>query len=122
MRPKILVVDNETNIQKLVKVNLAASGYDVLAAGDGETGLRLAQRERPSLVLLDLRMPGMSGWDVLKALKADPQLKGIPVVLMTASVQHSQEERALQAGAAAYLTKPFTIDDLVNTVKKSLGE
>lgn len=120
MGRKVLVIDNEPNIQKLLRVNLAASGYEVRAAGNGETGLRLAREERPELVILDLRMPGLSGWDVLKSLKADPALSAVPVIVMTASVRHSQEERALRAGAASYMTKPFSVDDLLAAVQKAL--
>ena len=69
--PKILVIEDEANVQKLAKTNLTASGYRVLTAGNGEEGLRLAQREHPSLILLDLRLPGMSGWDVLMLLKTN---------------------------------------------------
>ncbi len=118
---RVLVIDNEPNVQKLVKVNLTASGYEVLVTGDGETGLKLARSERPGLILLDLRMLGMSGWDVLKALKTDSQLHNIPVIVMTASVRTNQEERALHEGATAYMTKPFAVEELLSQVKKAIG-
>ncbi len=120
-RPRVLVIDNEPGVQKLVKVNLTASGYEVLVTGDGETGLKLARSERPGLILLDLRMPGMSGWDVLKALKADSQLHNIPIIVMTASVRTNQEGSALHEGATAYMTKPFAVEELLNQVKKATG-
>ncbi len=120
-RPRVLVIDNEPGVQELVKVNLTASGYEVLVTGDGETGLKLARSKRPGLILLDLRMPGMSGWDVLKALKADSQLHNIPVIVVTASLQTNQEERALHEGATAYMTKPFAVKELLSQVKKAIG-
>lgn len=120
MTARILVVDNEPNILKLAKANLVASGYEVLTASDGEGGLRLVRAESPHLVLLDLRMQGMSGWDILKILKADPGLQKTPVIVMTASVRTNQEDRALGAGAAGYLVKPFTIEELLRKVKQAI--
>ena len=120
--PKILVIENEISVQKLAQANLIASGYQVLLAADGGKGLRLAQAEHPGLILLDLRMPGMSGWDVLVALKANRNIQGIPVIIMTASVRKQQKERALAMGAVGYLTKPFCIEELLRQVRQALGE
>lgn len=122
--PKVLVVENELNIQKLVKANLTASGYQVVVADNGEEGLRLAQLKKPDLLLLDLMMPGMSGWDVLAALKADRKLQGTPVLIMTAAVKEGKEDedKARMMGAAGYLAKPFTADELLGKVKQVLGE
>ncbi len=117
---KILVIENEPNIQKMIEVNLAASGYEVLVALDGELGLAVVQQEYPDLILLDLRLPGISGWDVLASLKDRQKLREIPVIMMTASAQDDQEEKARLAGAAGYLLKPFTADELMLNVKQSL--
>ncbi len=116
-----MVIDNELNIRKLVQVNLTASGYEVLTAADGETGLRLARGQNLALILLDLRMPAMSGWDFLRAIKADSKLNDIPIILITASVRTNQEAKALVEGAAGYMTKPFTVDELLSHVKKAIG-
>ena len=120
--PKILVIDDEPNIQKLAKVNLAASGYQVLVAGNGEEGLRLAQVEHPNLILLDLRLPGMSGWDVLMSLKTNRKLQKIPVIIMTATVPQSEEYKFSSMRTAGYLVKPFTVDELLRQVKQALGK
>ncbi len=120
-RPKVLIIDNELNIRKLVEVNLTASGSEVLTASDGNTGLQVARCHNSALILLDLRMPFMSGWDVLRELKADSQLHSIPVILITASVRTNQEEKALREGAVGYMTKPFTVDELLSQVKKGIG-
>jgi len=120
--PKILAIEDESNIQKLVKANLAASGYKVFVAANGEEGLRLAQLERPNLILLDLRMPGMSGWDVLMSLKTDSKLQKIPVIIMTATVPDSEEYKIRGMRTAGYLHKPFTVDELLRQVKQALGE
>jgi len=118
--PKVLVIDDERNLQKLVKVNLLARKYQVLTAPDGERGLEVAQREYPDLVLLDLMMPGISGWDVLMTLKTMPQLEDIPVIIMTASVREGGKEKAYDLGASEYLTKPFGIDRLLHQVEQVL--
>ncbi len=120
--PKILVIEDELNIQKLAQVNLTASGYKVLVAGNGEEGLELAELERPNLILLDLRMPGMSGWDVLMVLKTNQRLRRIPVIIMTATVPESEEYKIRGMRAAGYLAKPFGADELVRQVKQVLGE
>ncbi len=120
--PKILVIEDELNIQKLAKANLVASGYQVLVAGNGEEGLELAQREHPNLILLDLRLPGMSGWDVLMILKAGRKLQKIPVIIMTATVPQSGEHEFPSLRAAGFLAKPFTADELLRKVKQVLGK
>jgi len=120
--PRVLLVENEENIQKLIKVNLAASGYDVLIASEGEKGLELARQKIPDLILLDLRLPGMPGWDVLTERKAEPQLKDIPVVIVTAMVGQANEAKARDMGAAGYLGKPFTAGEVLREVRKALGQ
>lgn len=119
--PKILVVDDEANIRKLVKANLAADGYGVLVASSGEEALRLAQTEHPDLVLLDLMMSGMSGWDVLMAIRTSPKLRKIPVVIMTAVVPDEEEYQIRGMRTDGYLVKPFTIDELAHKVMEALG-
>ncbi len=120
--PKILVIEDEPSIQKLAKANLTASGYKVFVAGNGEEGLRLAQQEHPNLILLDLRLPGMSGWDILMALKTDRKLQKIPVIIMTATVPDSEEYKIRGMRTAGYLVKPFTVDEQLRQVKQALGE
>lgn len=118
--PKVLVIDDEQNLQKLVRVNLSARGYQVIAASDGKRGLKLAQLEHPDLILLDLLMPSISGWDVLTALKADPKLQKVPVVILTAAVREGEEGKARGIGASGYLVKPFGIDELLHHVEQVL--
>ncbi len=118
---KILVIEDELNIQKLAEANLTTSGYEVIVAGNGEEGLRLAQRESPDLILLDLRLPGMSGWDVLMILKNNRKLQEIPVIIMTATVPRGKEHRFPSMKTAGYLVKPFSVDELLHQVKQALG-
>ena len=93
----------------------------MLVAGNGEDGLELAELKRPNLILLDLRMPGMSGWYVLMALKADRKLRRIPVIIMTATVPEAEEYKIRGMRAAGYLAKPFSADELMRQVKQVLG-
>lgn len=118
----LLIIEDETNVQKLLKANLSASGYRVLVAGDGEEGIKLVKRERPGLIFLDLRLPGISGWDVLAWLKTERELAAIPVVVMTASVHGDGEEKARAMGAADYMIKPFTVNKLLSIVREFIGE
>jgi len=119
---KILVIEDEANIRKLAKANLTASGYQVFVAANGEKGMELAKLEHPNLILLDLRLPGMSGWDVLMALKTNSKLQKIPVIIMTATVPDSEEYKIRGMRTAGYLHKPFTVDELLHQVKQALGE
>ena len=120
--PKVLVIDDEPNIRKLVKANLTPRGYQVAVAADGEEGLTLARLERPNLILLDLMLPGMSGWDVLMALKTDQKLRKIPVIIMTAATPEGDEYKIRSMRAAGYMVKPFGVDELTRQVKQILGK
>ena len=119
---KILVIDDELNLRKLAKANLTARGYQVVLAADGEQGLKLAQLDPPHLILLDLMLPGMSGWDVLMALKTNQKLKKIPVIIMTATVPEGEEYKIRSMRAAGYLVKPFGVDELMRQVEQVLGK
>jgi CheY-like chemotaxis protein len=105
----VLVVDDEPDIVNLLWETLAPEGYRLLSAHDGETALRLARRERPSLLLLDWRMPGQDGLDVVRALRhdPDPELRRVPVVLLTAQLGDENISVGFSAGVTDYLTKPF---------------
>jgi len=116
----VLVVDDEASLRTMVQVNLAASGYEVIAARRGEEVLALAGAKKPDLVLLDIKMPGMSGWDVLKALKANSRLRDIPVIVMTAFIKDSEESRAAAIHVASFLAKPFGIQELLEQIRQAL--
>ncbi len=118
--PKILVIDDEQNLRKLAGINLTARGHRVLTAPSGERGLKLAQLEHPDLILLDLMLPGISGWDVLMTLKADRRLRKIPVIILTAVEQEREENKIRSMRASGYLVKPFGIDKLLHKVEQVL--
>jgi DNA-binding response OmpR family regulator len=94
----------------------------VLVADNGEEGLKLAQQESPGLILFDLMLPGMSGWDVLMTLKAGKKLQKIPVIIMTAAITEGEEFRIRSMRTAGNLVKPFGVDEMLSKVKKALGE
>lgn len=109
---KIVFCEDDPMIQKLIRAALRSSPHEIHVAPDGSTGLELVKRERPDVVFSDVSMPGIDGYQLGDALKADPELSHIPLVFMTASVQRSQIEEASRHGAAGVLAKPFTMADL----------
>lgn len=117
---RILVVDDQPDIRLMCRVNLALEGYEVLEATDGEMGLRMIREIKPDLVLLDVMMPLVDGWQVLDEVKADPETAPIPVILLTARVQREDEIRGWASGAADYLPKPFNPSTLTEVVNRTL--
>jgi two-component system, OmpR family, alkaline phosphatase synthesis response regulator PhoP len=108
MPKKILAVDDERHIVRLVEVNLQRAGYEVVTAYDGREALEKVKSENPDLVVLDVMMPYMDGFEVLKNLKADPATAEIPVIMLTAKAQDADVFRGWQSGVDCYLTKPFS--------------
>jgi CheY-like chemotaxis protein len=116
----LLVEDNELNRDMLSR-RLICRGYEVRIAVDGKEGLRMANSFCPDLILLDLSLPEMDGWEVLKKLKQDPQMKGIPVVALTAHALVSDRNRALEAGFDEYDIKPIEMPRLLKKMETLLG-
>ncbi|MBX3173357.1 MAG: response regulator [Gemmatimonadaceae bacterium] len=110
---RILVVDDEPDIVALVVYHLAKAGYKVSSASTGTDALALAKRDRPALVVLDLMLPGMSGFDVIARLREDESTQGIAVLMLTARKEEPDRIRGLELGADDYLTKPFSPQELV---------
>jgi CheY-like chemotaxis protein len=119
----VLIIEDEADIQNFISRVLELEGYTVYRAGDGATGLEIIKKDRLSLVLLDLRLPpGPDGWAILRALKGDPVLAAIPVVVLTASAEAAQRRRTLRLGAASYLVKPISAHDLIRTVREVMKQ
>jgi len=112
----ILIVEDDIDIQLFASDVLELEGYHILRTRTGTEGLKLLKENNVSLLLLDLRLPDMSGWGILEHIKNEPETSVIPVVLFTASVGVPQRERALSMGAAEYLEKPLSAADLRDTV------
>lgn len=117
---KILIADDEENLRILVRTTLEDPDYQIIEATDGDEALRLIRQERPDVILLDWMMPGMTGIEVLQAVKADAALASIPVIMLTAKAQAVDRERGLQMGALDYLFKPFSPLELLNIVERLL--
>lgn len=117
---RILVVDDEPDIVALVAYNLVKAGFRVSTATNGGDALRLAQQERPALIVLDLMLPGMSGLEVLEQLRADEASQDIAVLLLTARREEADRIKGLSSGADDYLTKPFSAQELVLRVRNIL--
>lgn len=118
MPKKILAVDDERHIVRLVEVNLQRAGYEVVTAFDGREALEKVKSENPDLVVLDVMMPYMDGFEVLKQLKADPATAEIPVIMLTAKAQDADVFRGWQSGVDCYLTKPFNPMELLTFVRR----
>ena len=120
MSSKILIVDDEQDIVDLVGYNLEKSGYKTIRAYDGESGLRKALAEGPDLVLLDVMLPGLDGWEVCKRLRANEKTARLPVMMLTAKGDETEKVLGLELGADDYLTKPFSPKELVARVRALL--
>jgi two-component system cell cycle response regulator DivK len=116
----ILIVEDSTLNRKLVETVLRPRGYRLLTAEDGREGVEIAIRERPDLILMDMQMPKISGYDATSILKAQPETAYIPIVALTAHVMEDERERALAAGCDGYITKPIDTRSLPGQVRQYL--
>ena len=119
-RDKILLVEDERDIQELLKFNLERENYEVETAGTGEDGLRLLKSSAPALILLDLMLPGMDGLDVCRRVKAQPETRDIPIIMLTAKDSEADIVTGLEMGADDYITKPFSPRVLVARIHSVL--
>ncbi len=120
MAKTVLVVDDEPELVKLLDYNLTRAGYLVLTARDGEKGLAAARQHHPDLIILDVMMPGLDGWEVCKKLRQEPATAGVPLLMLTAKVAESDRVLGLELGADDYVTKPFGVSELLARVKALL--
>jgi DNA-binding response OmpR family regulator len=117
---RILIAEDESDIRDLVSFTLKFAGHEVRAAKDGQEVLEMALAELPDLILLDVRMPRMTGYEACLAIKANPVLKEVPVVFLSAKGQDAEIKAGLDAGADAYLLKPFGLNELTDQIKNIL--
>ena len=119
--PKILIADDEPSLRLLVKATLSANNlYELIEASDGNEALNKAKNESPDLILLDVMMPGLSGFEVCERLKNDPKTKNIVIIMLTAKGQQSDRDWAISVGTDYFLTKPFSPIELFNLIEKIL--
>lgn len=119
-KKKILIVDDEPHTVQTVKDRLEFGGYEVITAVDGEEALSKARNDAPNLILLDLMLPKMNGYEVCQLLKFDQKYKHIPIIMLTARTQETDKNMGKETGADEYVTKPFEFDDLVSKIKTYL--
>ncbi len=120
---KILFVEDELGLQKTLGSALKEKGFEVVQALNGQDGLRLAKSEKPDLILLDLILPKLSGFEVLADLKKDPKTKDIPIIVLTQLESARDVEKALSLGATTYLVKAnYTLEEVIEKVKQAIGD
>lgn len=113
VRPVVVLIDDEPAIRETVSFVLEMEGFEVVSAGDGQSGLELVRRLRPPVVLLDVMLPRMDGFSVCQAIRSDPALAGVRVVMLTAMGQRADRLRAAEVGAERFVTKPFDEEELI---------
>jgi CheY-like chemotaxis protein len=118
---RVLVVDDEPDVLLLCRLNLQQRGHELIEAADGPTALRLAREHLPDVIVLDLMLPGIDGYEVLGTIRADPLTASIPVLVLTAKSLRADRERSQGLGASAFLTKPFLPSELCDLVGSLLG-
>jgi two-component system alkaline phosphatase synthesis response regulator PhoP len=121
-RKRILVVDDEIYIVHILEFSLTMEGYEVMTASDGEEALRVIDTERPDLVVLDIMMPRLDGYEVCRRLRQDEQFSSLPVILLSAKGRPVDRESGLEAGADDYITKPFSPRKLVEKIRVLLEQ
>jgi len=119
-KPRVLIVEDEPHIRLSLQVLLDRAGYETTSAADGDEGLDLIRRLRPDVILLDIMMPRRNGYEVCRAVKADSELRSIPVIMLTAKAQEVEVLKGLGIGAAAYVTKPFGNAEVLEAIRAAL--
>jgi two-component system alkaline phosphatase synthesis response regulator PhoP len=114
---RVLVIEDERDIAELMRYNLAREGYEVRLTGSGSEGLKQARESRPDLVLLDIMVPELNGWEVCRRLKQDPELRDIPVIMVTGRVEEGDKVLGFEMGADDYVTKPFSPRELLARIR-----
>jgi len=120
-KPRILLVDDEPSIVKMVGKRLEVEGFDVVVALDGQEGLTKAQTEQPDLIILDLMLPKLNGYEVCTMLKQDTRFQKIPIMMFTAKAQDKDEKLGMECGANAYVRKPFRAQELLEKIRSLLA-
>jgi two-component system, cell cycle response regulator DivK len=120
MSKRILVVEDQEDNRKIIRDLLSASGYQSVEATTGDQGLALAERERPDLILMDIQLPGMDGYEVTRRIKANPDLAHIPIIAVTSYALSGDDQKAYASGCNGYVTKPFSPRQLLAKIKEYL--
>ena len=120
MSKRILVVEDQDDNRRILRDLLTASGYELIEAVDGEQGLTAAEQEHPDLILMDIQLPGIDGYEVTRRIKANEALRGIPIIAVTSYALSGDDQKAFEAGCDAYVTKPFSPRQLLAKIREYL--
>lgn len=119
-KPRILVVDDEPDLVAVLRMGLSLEGFEVIEAADGAEGLKRAREDKPDLMLLDLMLPKMDGYQVCRSLKFDPRYKNLPILILSARPGDQDRRLALEMGADDFIHKPYDLKDLVTRIRAKL--
>ena len=122
MKKRILVVEDQDDNRQIIRDLLSAKGYELVEATTGEEGLNLATTGKPDLILMDIQLPGMDGYEVTRRIKAKPELKHIPIIVVTSYALSGDDKKAFDAGCNGYVTKPFSPRVLLAKIREFLPE
>jgi two-component system cell cycle response regulator DivK len=122
MTKRILSVEDQEDNRRIIRDLLTSVGYEMIEASDGESGVRLAEEQRPDLILMDIQLPGIDGYEATRRIKARPELHDIPIIVVTSYALSGDDAKAKAAGSDAYVAKPFSPRDLLATIRKFLGD
>ena len=122
MSKRILVVEDQEDLRGVLRDLLSGSGYAVIEAGDGEAGVAKAKSDRPDLILMDIQMPVIDGYEAIRRIKLDPALKAIPIIAVSSFAMKGDEEKARAAGCDHYVTKPYSPMQLLRLIRGFLGD
>jgi two-component system, cell cycle response regulator DivK len=122
MTKRILVVEDQEDLRGVLRDLFTSSGYIVIEAADGVTGIAMAKSERPSIILMDIQMPVVDGYEATRQIKADPNLTSIPIIAVSSFAMKGDEEKARAAGCDEYVTKPYSPIQLLRMIRGYLGD
>jgi two-component system cell cycle response regulator DivK len=120
MNKRILVIEDHEDNRRIIRELLASAGLEMIEATTGEDGVSMAESHRPDLILMDIQLPQVDGYEATRRIKADPSLRRIPIIAVTSYALSGDDERAFEAGCAAYVTKPFSPRQLLSKIKEHL--
>jgi len=118
MSKRILAIEDHAENRRILRLLLARAGYELIEAATGEEGIAMAEKERPDLILMDIQLPGLDGYEATRRLKANPDLRHIPIIVVTSYALSGDDVKAFEAGCDAYVTKPFVPRDLLAKVRE----